>query len=74
MKKAVATGMFCFTVGFACGDLVKFNKELICNDFTTSNSIWRGYTSERNNDIRCFYLEQYYPYRVRQGLPVIKEN
>lgn len=68
--KSVAIAMLCFTLGVASGEYLRINKQLACHDFTTSNSIWRGFTANHDGDLRCFWLELSYPYRTKQGVPV----
>jgi hypothetical protein len=44
---------------------------LDCHDFTTKHSIWKGFMAKDiHGDVRCFWLEQEYPNRVRQGVPL----
>jgi hypothetical protein len=45
-------------------------QELTCHDFSTKHSIWQGFSSSKNGQVRCFWLEQEYPNRVRQGVPI----
>ena len=42
-------------------------QELTCNDFSTKHAVWRGFLSTKNGEMRCFWLENRYPWRVRQG-------
>jgi hypothetical protein len=44
---------------------------LDCHDFSTKHTIWRGFMAkDMHGDVRCFWLEQEHPNRVRQGVPV----
>lgn len=44
---------------------------LDCRDFATKHTVWKGFLAkDSNGDARCFWLEQEYPNRVRQGVPV----
>ena len=44
---------------------------LDCHDFTTKHSIWKGFMAKDiHGDARCFWLEQEYPNRVKQGVPL----
>ena len=44
---------------------------LDCHDFSTKHTVWKGFLAKDiHGDIRCFWLEQSYPNRVRQGVPV----
>jgi len=45
----------------------KSYNELDCHDYTTNNGVWIGYIATKNGETRCFWVESYYPYRVRQG-------
>ena len=45
---------------------------LDCHDFSTKHTIWKGFLSRDNSgEVRCFWLEQAYPNRIRQGVPVL---
>ena len=41
---------------------------LTCNDYSTKHAMWRGFLSTKNGEMRCFWLEDKYPWRVRQGV------
>lgn len=44
---------------------------LNCHDFTTKHTFWKGYLAkDQTGEVRCFWLEQAYPNRVRQGVPI----
>jgi hypothetical protein len=44
---------------------------LDCHDFSTKHTVWKGFLAKDiHGDTRCFWLEQSYPNRVRQGVPV----
>ena len=61
-----------FTVGIILGWTMKGIyldiQGLTCNDFSTKHTIWRGFISTKDGEVRCFWLEQSYPWRVRQGV------
>lgn len=61
-----------FIIGIAIGWFAKGIyidiQELTCNDFSTKHSIWRGFSATKNGEVRCFWLEDKYPWRVRQGV------
>lgn len=57
-------------VGWVGKDISITNQWLTCADYTTKHTTWMGFISTRDADTRCFWLEQSYPYRVRQGVPV----
>ena len=45
---------------------------LDCHDFTTKHTYWKGFLArDINGDVRCFWLEQAYPNRIRQGVPTL---
>lgn len=45
---------------------------LDCHDFSTKHTIWKGFLArDQHGDVRCFWLEQAYPNRVRQGVPAL---
>ena len=56
----------------AYGMKIYYNIEFLeCHDFSTKYSVWKGFIAKDiNNDVRCFWLEQSYPNRVRQGVPI----
>ena len=44
---------------------------LDCHDFSTKHTIWKGFLArDGDHGVRCFWLEQSYPNRVRQGVPL----
>lgn len=44
---------------------------LDCHDFSTKHTIWKGFLArDSTGGVRCFWLEQAYPNRVRQGVPL----
>ena len=45
-------------------------QQLTCSDYSTKHSMWRGFISTKNGEVRCFWLEDKYPWRTRQGVPV----
>lgn len=46
-------------------------KFLDCHDFTTKHTFWKGYIAQdQDGNVRCFWLEQAYPNRIRQGVPI----
>ena len=61
---------FCavFVLGWMCKGIYVEIQELTCNDFSTKHAIWRGFLSTKNGDMRCFWLEDKYPHRIRQGV------
>ena len=44
---------------------------LDCHDFSTKHTIWKGFLAkDADQGVRCFWLEQAHPNRIRQGVPV----
>jgi len=44
---------------------------LDCHDFTTKHTVWKGFLArDASGDVRCFWLEQEYPNRMRHGVPL----
>lgn len=43
-------------------------QELTCADYSTKHAIWSGFSASKNGQIRCFWLENTYPWRVKQGV------
>lgn len=45
-------------------------QELTCADYSTKHAVWSGFSATKNGQVRCFWLENTYPNRVKQGVPV----
>jgi hypothetical protein len=59
------------TVGFAANEYRHMLHHIECNSYNTRHSLWVGYVAKDNHgQLRCFWLEQEYPNRIRQGVPV----
>lgn len=43
-------------------------QELTCADYSTKHAMWVGFSSTKNEQVRCFWVESAYPWRVRQGV------
>ena len=43
-------------------------QQLTCADYSTKHSIWRGFSANKDGQVRCFWLENAYPWRTRQGV------
>jgi hypothetical protein len=56
-----------FVLGWTAKGIYLDIQALTCNDFSTKHTIWRGFLSTKDGDMRCFWLEQSYPWRVKQG-------
>ena len=42
---------------------------LDCHDFSTKHAVWKGFLAKDiHGTTRCFWLEDKYPWRVRQGV------
>jgi hypothetical protein len=73
MRIALTTGMMilCFMMGHLFSQVKQMQKTLVCSDFNTKHSLWKGYMAvDVHEDVRCFWVEAEYPNRVRQGIPV----
>jgi hypothetical protein len=57
-------------IGWQGNIIYNRDKELTCSDFATKHAMWKGFLSMRDGDMRCFWLEDKYPWRIRQGVPV----
>ena len=70
MKQLLYSLVFCI-IG-ALGMKLYYDIEFLnCHDFTTKHTYWKGFISkDLNGQVRCFWLEQAYPNRVRQGVPL----
>lgn len=68
---AIISALLGLAVGFLACEYKHLNDHLECNDYNTKHSKWTGYAAkDLHGDIRCFWLEQEYPNRIRQGVPV----
>ena len=66
--------MFCIALGLgAMGMRVYYDIQFLdCHDFTTKHTYWKGFLARDSEDnVRCFWLEQAYSNRIRQGVPVL---
>ena len=66
--------MFCIALGIgAMGMRTYYDIQFLdCHDFTTKHTYWKGFlASDNSGDVRCFWLEQAYPNRIRQGVPTL---
>jgi hypothetical protein len=61
-----------FMGGFAYGSLNHYVDNMThCTTYRQGDTIWVGYRAISDNyDRRCFWLENKYPNRVRQGIEV----
>lgn len=55
-------------IGWVCRGIYFDIQELTCADFSTKHAMWRGFSATKDGQIRCFWLEDKYPWRVRQGV------
>ena len=58
----------CIIIGWWLKGIYLHIQGLTCNDFSTKHTIWQGFMSTKDGQVRCFWLEQAYPWRVRQGV------
>lgn len=68
--KRVLVYVLIFVGGWLSKGIYLDIQQLTCSDFTTKHAIWKGFISTKGSDVRCFWLEDKYPWRVRQGVPV----
>ena len=67
-------GIICvFMGGFAYGSLAHYSEYIdSCGSFTKNGVEWKGYrTIAQDNERRCFFVEQRYPYRTWHGVDKI---
>lgn len=66
------TYLFVFMCGFAFNNVfTEIDNIGRCSSWTTPNVRWEGYRAvNEKGETRCFWLEQRFPYRVRQGVEV----
>jgi len=69
LKKLIILA-FGICIGVLYGEFMHVTKQLTCSDYITKYSTWRGYVSRSHDETRCFWVEQNYPNRTRQGVPV----
>jgi hypothetical protein len=73
MKNALILFSLCLgmTVGFAANEYRHMLQHIECNSYNTRHSLWVGYVAkDEHGQLRCFWLEQEFPNRIRQGVPV----
>jgi len=73
MREAVLTLVFIFAFmgGFAYGSLNHYVDSMDhCTSYTARNGVkWIGYKAiSEDYERRCFWLENRFPYRVKQGV------
>ena len=57
-----------FAIGWFCKGVYVDIQELTCADYSTKHAIWSGFSASKNGEVRCFWLENTYPWRTRQGV------
>ena len=72
MKDAIILGAV--TLGLIVGYVVNEYRHMLehieCNSYSTKHSKWDGYVAkDEHGQLRCFWLEREYPWRIRQGVP-----
>jgi hypothetical protein len=60
-------GIVACVLGWTAKGIYLNIQELTCSDYSTKYAMWRGFLSTKNGDMRCFWLEDNYPWRIRQG-------
>jgi len=59
------------TVGYIVNEYRHMLEHIECNSYYTKHSKWDGYVAkDEHGQLRCFWLEREYPWRIRQGVPV----
>lgn len=63
--------VLCIALG-AFGMKIYYDIQFLdCHDFSTKHTYWKGFLArDAEGEPRCFWLEQAYPNRVRQGVPI----
>lgn len=66
----VLYSVFVFLCGYAYSAIhTEVDKAVDCGSFTTKQAVWHGYWAiNAENERRCFWLENRYPYRIKQGV------
>ena len=64
--------VFVFMGGYALGSIHNYVDTMMhCTSYRQGDIIWIGYRAINNdNERRCFWLQDGFPYRVRQGVEV----
>jgi hypothetical protein len=58
------------TVGYIVNEYRHMLEHIECNSYSTKHSKWDGYVGkDEHGQLRCFWLEREYPWRIRQGVP-----
>lgn len=57
-----------FTLGWWCKGIYIDIQELTCADYSTKHAMWRGFSATKDGQVRCFWIENAYPWRTRQGV------
>ena len=73
MKDAIllVTLVLGLTVGYIVNEYRHMLEHIECSSYSTKHSKWDGYVGkDEHGQLRCFWLEREYPWRIRQGVPV----
>lgn len=68
LLKRLTSLLAMFALGWICKGIHIDIRELTCSDYSTKHAVWVGYSSTKNEQVRCFWVESVYPWRVRQGV------
>lgn len=68
LLKRLTSLVLMFVVGWYAKGISIDIQQLTCADYSTKHAMWRGFISTKDGDVRCFWLEDKYPWRVRQGV------
>ena len=68
LYKYLLVGVVGCVIGWTAKGVYTDIQHLTCSDYSTKHAMWRGFLSTKDGDMRCFWLEDKYPWRVRQGV------
>ena len=57
----------CVVFGYLGNELKHQHQYMKCPSFTTKHATWVGYVSYNEHEVRCFWVENEYPRRVRDS-------
>jgi hypothetical protein len=57
----------CVVFGYLGNELKHQHRYMKCPNYTTKYATWVGYVSYTHDEVRCFWVENEYPRRVRDS-------
>ena len=57
----------CAVFGYLANELKHQHRYMKCPNYTTKHATWVGYVSYTHDEVRCFWVENEYPRRVRDS-------